>query len=421
MRVWGRVGAAGVFAAVALLSGCREKAAPPPPEPPVVKIVPATTGYMFESSVAIASIKAFEEVNLVARVEGFLVKRLFEEGQPVKKGQLLYEIEPEVYAAKVKAAEAELAKARATRANANIEYERQKTLNTQDATSKRAFDFAVANKQEADAAVEGAEANLALAQQNLDYTKIYAPFDGQIGLNTYSVGNLVDQQSGTLATVVMVDPVRVEFVISEFNLIKLLKLRRDTEVPEVRVRLYLQDGSEYALPGKIAFWGNRVNTSTGTFRLQALFPNPKRELMSGMFVRVSIGPAKPTKALIVPLVALMSDQAGDYVYVVEADGRVKRHNVTAGYRSEEFFIAESGLKAGDRIIVEGVQKVRPGSPASPQVDEKLLARIPQTPAAAEKLDTPEAVRQDDPSILGDTLAPVGEEIEGEVPVVPVGK
>ena len=421
MSRWGRVGAAGVLAAVALLSGCREKAAPSAPEPPAVKVVPATQGYMFESSTVIASVKAYEEVNLVARVEGFLVKRLFEEGQPVKKGQLLYEIESEVYAAKVKAAEAELAKARASQTNANIEYERQKTLNTQDATSKRAFDFAVANKQEADAAVEGAEANLALAQQDLDYTKIYAPFDGQIGLNAYSVGNLVDQQSGTLATVVMVDPVRVEFVISEFNLIKRLKLRKDTEVPEVRIRLFLQDGSEYSQPGKIAFWGNRVSTTTGTFRLQALFPNPKRELMAGMFVRVSIGPAAPTKALIVPLVALMSDQAGDYVYVVEADGNVRRHNVTAGYRSEEFFIAESGLKAGDRIIVEGVQKVRPGSPASPQVDETLLARIPQTPEAAQKLDAPEAVRQDDPSILGDTLAPVGEEIEGEIPVVPVGK
>ena len=100
---------------------------------------------------------------------------------------------------------------------------------------------------------------------------------------------------------------------------------------------------------------------------------------------------------------------------------MRRHNVTAGYRSEEFFIAESGLRAGDRIIVEGVQKVRPGSPASAQVDETLLARIPQTPEAAQKLDAPEAVRQDDPSILGNTLAPVGEVIEGEIPAVPVGK
>ena len=184
--------AAGILAAAMVLTGCREKEAPAAPAAPPVKVVPATEGYMFESASSIASIKANDEVNLVARVEGFLVKRLFEEGKPVRKGQLLYEIEPQIYEAKVKAAEADLEKAKANLTNADIEYERQKTLVGQDATSKRAFDNAAANKQEADAEVKSAEANLALARQNLSYTKIYSPFDGQIGLNTYSVGNLVD-------------------------------------------------------------------------------------------------------------------------------------------------------------------------------------------------------------------------------------
>ncbi|MBS1369626.1 MAG: efflux RND transporter periplasmic adaptor subunit [Lentisphaeria bacterium] len=412
-------GAAGFLAAAALLSGCREKAAPAVPEPPLVKVVPATAGYMFESASAIASIKAYDEVNLVARVEGFLVKRLFEEGKPVKKGQLLYEIEPEVYAAKVKAAEAELEKAYANQKNADIEYERQKTLDRQDATSKRAFDNAAAGKQEADAAVKGAEANLALAKQDLSYTKIHSPFDGQIGLNTYSVGNLVDQNSGTLATVVKVDPVRVEFVITEFELIKLLRLQKGAEAPKIRVRLFLQDGSEYSQPGEIAFWSNRVNTSTGTFQLQAVFPNPKRELMAGMFVRVNIGPAEPAKSLLVPLIALMADQAGNYVYVVEPDGRVQRRNLELGYRDRRNVVVESGLRAGDKVIVEGVQKVRPGSPAAPQEDKALLALIPQTPEAALKQETPKGIVQDVPSPLGNTLAPVGEAIEDEN--VPAGK
>lgn len=134
----------------------------------------------------------------------------------------------------------------------------------QDATSKRAFDNAAANKQEADAEVKSAEANLALARQNLSYTKIYSPFDGQIGLNTYSVGNLVDQNSGTLATVVKVDPVRVEFVITEFELIKLLKLRKGAEAPKVRVRLFLQDGSEYSEPGRLP------TGATGSTRIRVL-------------------------------------------------------------------------------------------------------------------------------------------------------
>ena len=403
--------AAGILAAAMVLTGCREKEAPAAPAAPPVKVVPATEGYMFESASSIASIKANDEVNLVARVEGFLVKRLFEEGKPVRKGQLLYEIEPQIYEAKVKAAEADLEKAKANLTNADIEYERQKTLVGQDATSKRAFDNAAANKQEADAEVKSAEANLALARQNLSYTKIYSPFDGQIGLNTYSVGNLVDQNSGTLATVVKVDPVRVEFIITEFELIKLLKLRKGAEAPKVRVRLFLQDGSEYSEPGEIAYWSNRVNTNTGTFQLQAVFPNPKRQLMAGMFVRVNIGPADPHKSLLIPLVALMSDQAGDYVYVVEPDGRVARRDLELGYRDSRNIIVKSGLKAGERVIVEGIQKVRPGSPALPETDPALAAQIPLTAEAALKLDTPKAVSQDVPSPLGNTLAPVGEAIE----------
>lgn len=136
----------------------------------------------------------------------------------------------------------------------------------------------------------------------------------------------------------------------------------------MRVRLFLQDGSEYSEPGEIAYWSNRVNTNTGTFQLQAVFPNPKRQLMAGMFVRVNIGPADPHKSLLIPLVALMSDQAGDYVYVVEPDGRVARRNLELGYRDSRNIIVKSGLKAGERVIVEGTQKVRPGSPALPETD-----------------------------------------------------
>ncbi|MDR0931783.1 MAG: efflux RND transporter periplasmic adaptor subunit [Victivallales bacterium] len=363
---------------VVVLNGCREKSAPVAPKPPTVNVVPATEGYILESSTVIAAVKADDEVNLVARVEGFLIKRLFEEGKPVKKGQLLYEIEPEIYNAKVKAAEAELEKSYANQKNANIEYERQKTLDAQDATSKRAFDNATAGKQEADAEVKGAEANLALAKQNLSYTKIFSPFDGQIGLNTYSVGNLVGQSSGTLATVVKVDPARVEFVITELELIKLLQSRKDTETPDVRIRLFLQDGTEYNQAGKISYWSNEINTSTGTLQMQAVFPNPKRELVAGMFARVTIGPAEPLHALMIPLVALMTDQAGDYVYVVDPAGKVKRCNVALGYRDKQNVVVESGLAPGDKVIVEGIQKVRPGGSATPQEDGSLLALIPTT-------------------------------------------
>lgn len=406
---------AGGLAAAALLSfGCREKAARTGPKPPLVNVVPATEGYMFESVSAIAAVKAYDEVGLVARVEGFLVKRLFGEGDAVKKGQLLYEIEPEIYEAKVHVAEAELDKARAGQQNAGTEYERQKTLMGQDATSKRKFDDASAAKLEADAAVEEATANLVLAKQNLSYTKISAPFDGQIGFNAYSVGNLVSQNSGTLATVVTIDPMRVEFVINELDLLQLLRLRTGSEMPKVRVRLFLQDGVEYEEEGKIAYWSNRVDPRTGTFLLQALFPNKKWQLMAGMFVRVNIGPAEPRKSILIPQTALMADLAGDYVYVVGKDGKVERRDLELGYRDKVNVVVESGLKPGESVIVEGVQKVRPGGTAAPETDAAALAKIPLTAKAALERDKP-AAASPFPDVVTEVARPLSSAPDYSIP------
>ncbi|MPM80680.1 Efflux pump periplasmic linker BepF [bioreactor metagenome] len=382
--------AGGVAAAALLSSGCRENKEPKTPPPPVVKVVPATEGFMYESIEAIASVKPYEEVSLVARVDGYLIRRLFEEGGTVKKGQLLYEIEPQIYEAKVKVAAADLEKAQAGLGNANIEFERQKTLVGQDATSKRTFDNATASKLEAEAMVAEAEANLALARQDLSYTKIFAPFDGRIGFNAFSVGNLVGRSSGTLATVVTVDPVRVEFVITELDLLKPLRLRSGAEVPELRVQLLFQDGVEYEEEGKIAFWSNRVDSRTGTFLLQALFKNPNQKLVAGMFARVRIGPAEPRKAILIPLPALMADLAGDYVYVVGPGGKVARRDLKLGFRDERNVVVHSGLKPGEAVIVEGVQKVRPGSLAAPETDKAALAGIPLTAEAAQKQAGPTA-------------------------------
>lgn len=380
----GRVGAVAaiLLAALLLSGGCRESEKPAEERATTVLVVPATPGFLLQSASAIGSVKADAEVNLVARVEGFLEKRLFEEGKPVKKGQLLYQIEPDIYAARVKSAEAALEKAKAGLQNATIEYDRQKTLVNKDATSERAFDNATAEKRRADAEVKSAEAELALAQRNLEYTKIFSPFDGVIGLSAVSEGNLVDKSTGTLATVVSVDPVRVEFVVNELDLIELLKIKSDQAMPELRVRLFLQDGSKYGEPGKISFWDNRVSSSTGTLALQALFPNPKRKLVTGMFVRIAVGPAEPRSGLLLPETAVMSDQAGEYVYVVGPDRRVSRRDLKTGYRDGGFLVVNSGLQAGEQVIVEGIQKVRPGALADPKVDEETLRRLPATREAA---------------------------------------
>ncbi|MBQ7696768.1 MAG: efflux RND transporter periplasmic adaptor subunit [Lentisphaeria bacterium] len=350
------------LSALLIGTGCNRKAQATPRPAPEVKAVKVQELPYRPSTLVIAEIKAFDEVNLVARVEGYLRKRHFKEGARVKKDQLLFEIEPEVYQAKVKAAEAKLTKAQAAQKNADTDYNRQRKLLTTKAVSEQNYDKAEAAKLEADAEVKNAEAELQLAKQNLSYTKIYAPFDGNVGLSAYSEGNLVNISSGTLATVVRNNPVRVEFVISELQLLFLLRERIESEDP-LEFKLITQDGGEYPREGKISFWDNKVNTSTGTFRIQAEFDNPEGFLTAGMFCRIRIRVKKSLKGILVPEEALMMDQAGEYVYVIGADGTVSRKNVKVSYREKGFAAVSSGVKAGDVVIDEGTQQVKPGAKA----------------------------------------------------------
>lgn len=358
------------FLAAAVLSllfaGCDRKAPAPAPQLPSVKAVAAAEHTYSPSQVVIAEVKPFDEVNLVARVEGFLRKRCFTEGSRVKKGALLFEIEPELYQAKVKAAQAKLTKARVAQKNADTDYKRQRQLLTTKAVSERTFDRIEANKLEADADVKSAEADLEIAQRDLSYTKITAPFDGVVGLSNYSVGNLVNSSSGTLATVVKNDVVRVEFVVSELQLLNMIEKNAKAK-DNFKFELLTQDGKLYPYPGKIAFWDNKVNVNTGTFRIQAEFPNPKGMLTAGMFGRVRFSPQKGGKGLIIPEEALMVDQAGEYVYVVSPDGTVSRRNIKIAYRGKDFLVVQKGLKAGEIVIDAGVQHVRPGSKCKVQL------------------------------------------------------
>ena len=353
-----------LFSLAALLigTGCNRKAQAAPRPAPEVKAVKVQKLPYRPSTLVIAEVKAFDEVNLVARVEGYLRKRLFKEGSRVKKNQLLFEIEPEVYQARVKYAEAKLAKAQATQKNADTDYNRQRKLLTTKAVSEQNYDKAEAAKLEADADVKSAEADLQLARQNLSYTKIYSPFDGNVGLSAYSEGNLVSSSSGTLATVVRNDPVRVEFVIPERLLLDIAR-EKDGDGDVLDFTLLTQDGKVYPHPGKISFWDNKVNTSTGTFRIQAEFRNPEGLLTTGMFCRIRIRLKNPTTGILTPEESLMVDQAGEYVYVVGSDGTVARRNVKVSYRGKGFAAISSGLKAGDVVVDEGIQQVKPGGKA----------------------------------------------------------
>lgn len=360
--------AATLCAGLLLLAGCERKVPAPKAELPSVGAVAVKAYPYTPSSKVIAEVKAADEVNLVARVEGFLRKKHFVEGSRVKKGELLFEIEPELYQAKLKAAEAKLTKAQVAGKNADTDYKRQRQLLSSKAVSERTFDRVEATKLEADADIRSAQAEVEIARQDLSYTRIVAPFDGVIGLCNFSEGNLVGPNSGTLATVVKNDVMRVEFVVPEGMLLNVFE-KQGANRDRYKFELITQDGKVYPYPGKVSFWDNKVNTSTGTFRIQAEFPNPRRSLTPGMFGRVRISPLQPLKGLLIPEEAIMSDQAGDYVYAVAPDGTVSRRTVEISYRENGIAAVKKGLKAGDIVIDNGTQHVRPGAKCAVKLHE----------------------------------------------------
>ncbi len=409
--------AAAALPALAFLAGCNKKELPKLP-PPEVRVITVSEGALRPYVSTIGESIAYDEVNLVARVRGFLIKRNFVEGAMVKKGDLLFEIEPEIYQAEVQSAEALVQKTKAQFDNAEVDFKRQQTLVTQEAVSERAFDNARTTKLEAEADHNSAKAQLAIARQDLSYTKISAPFDGWVGLASVSVGNLVGPESKNLASIQRIDLMRVEFVLTEVDLLQVLKVR-STELKgdDIRIRLFTQDGKEFKGKGKIAFWNNKINSTTGTITLQAVFENPEHELLPGMFLRIRIEAADENTGLLVPLVAIMNDQAGEYVYVVEEDNTVKRHTIKTGFRNETFVFVTDNLKAGDRVISSGIQKVRPGQKAAATLDDNPALVIPKSSTKA-KSAKPSAVN----AVAGGSTAPAAKPAAPEAaPATPAAK
>ena len=354
-----------------LVQGCgkKEKTAPPPPAVTVVKVA---NGSVVSSMKLIGQAKAYDEVDLVARVQGFLRKISFKEGSVVTKGQPLFEIEPDQYKANVEAAEAALLKVQATYGNAETTYARQKKLFEADATAKKNYDDANAAYMEAKAAVMQAEATLSNAKLDLSYTSISAPFDGRIGFYTYSEGNLVGPGSKRLANVVKIEPMRVQFNINEIDLVNLQldKLKDKTAPRETYVVLIqFQDGRIYSHEGTISFADNKVNSSTGTILVEALFPNPEQVVVPGMYVKVILKDKDEKPALLIPKSSIQESQSGKFVLVVGSDGKVGQRVIKTGVKNGPSIQVVEGVKEGEMVIVEGLQKVRLGTVVKPTVDE----------------------------------------------------
>jgi membrane fusion protein (multidrug efflux system) len=348
---------------VALLAGCGQKdasqqAAPPPPAVGVqlAAIKGVTRSYEF-----VGRIQAIGIVALRARVEGFLDKVLFREGQDVKTGDLLYQIEKAPYQALVDQARANVAAAQATAINAELQYNRSLELLKKQFTPQATVDQDKAALDTARAQILQTQAALAQAQINLGYTDIRAPIDGRIGRTAYTQGNLVNAASGVLATIVSQDPIYALFPVSEQQLEDIRQSRKEQNGQQIKIEIVVRfaNGEEYPLPGIWNYTDVQVNQQTDTQLMRATLPNPDRQLTDGQYVTVVVRERKEQPRLVVPQAALQVDQAGSYVLIVDSADKVELRRVTLGPNQGTDVVVASGLKEGDRVIVDGVQKVRP--------------------------------------------------------------
>jgi len=348
---------------VASLAGCRQtQPAAPPTPPPAVGVQLAQMKGVTPSFDFVGRIKAVSTVQLRARVEGFLEKILFTEGQQVKTGDLLYQIEKTQYQAAVDQTTANLAAAEAQELNAQLQYNRSAELVKTQAVSQSTLDQARANLETTKASVLQNKAALAVAEENLGYTDIRSPIDGRIGLTTYTLGNLVNPASGVLATIVSDDPIYVEFPVSMRQIADITAAhKQDAGQPiNIKVLVRLANRQEYGHPGVWNFIGNQVDPQTDSLLVRATLPNPERQLVDGAFVTVEVKESEEQPRLVIPRSALQLDQAGVYVLVVDKEHKVEIKRVTTGEAVNTEIAIASGLAAGDAVIVDGVQKVRPG-------------------------------------------------------------
>ena len=310
----------------------------------------------------VGHIKATDKVDLRARVEGFLEKRLFREGQDVKAGDLLYQIEKVQYEALVEQAKANLAAAEAESTNAKLEYSRQLELSKRQYSAQSVVDQNRATMDTAAAKIMQAKAALRQAEVNLDYTDSRAPIAGRIGQTAYTIGNLVNPASGVLATIVSQDPIYVLFPISVRDLETIREARRKEGggLNKIDILVRLANGQLYAHPGIWNFTDPQVDQQTDTLIMRAAILNPEGTLADGQVITAIIRERKEEPRLVVPQTALQVDQSGFYVLVVDGEHKVEPRRVKTGPNIGTDVVALSGLKENDKVIVDGIQKVRPG-------------------------------------------------------------
>jgi membrane fusion protein, multidrug efflux system len=378
----GLTAAALSFGAFAL--GATAEAQPAPAAPPAVGVFEAVNRPVTESSEFLGRIEAPNRVSVVARVTAFLEKRSFVEGAEVKTGDLLYQLERGPFEADLESKKAQVAQLQATLVNAKLTTDRAKTLLGGPAGQQSTYDAALANQQSLEAQIQAAQAQVDLSQINLDYTEIHSPIDGKIGRTAVTEGNVVTPSSGVLTTIVSQDPMYVTFPVSVRESLT-LRERYATRggFNAVIIKIRLPDGRTYDQTGQLNFVNNTIAQNTDTITLRGTIPNPAlhdpattdgsvRELTDNEFVTVSLEGVQPVEVLAIPRSAVLSDQQGEYVFVVGADNKAEQRRIKLGQSTSTVAAVASGIALGDKVIVEGLQKVRPNQPVAPGPASALI-------------------------------------------------
>jgi membrane fusion protein, multidrug efflux system len=359
---------ASALGAALLVAGCGNSkqtnpaAAAPPPAVTVVKV---TAGEIKPATTFTGRIEAKNKVDLRARVDGFLEKRLFTEGADVKEDELLFVIEKGLYQAAVDQAKAALETAEATLKLADIDVDRQTQLIQRNVVAQATLDQVTAKQGEARGAMLAQKAALERAELQLSYTDIKSPISGRIGRASVSVGNFVSPSNSALATIVSQDPIYASFPVTQREMLAVRKQQAANKGGEYVIYVRLADGSRYPSAGKIDFLDNTVNQGTDTVQVRAIFANPDRVLVDGQLVTVVAEEGKGESALLAPQQALQVDQTGPYVLVVDKDNKIEIRRVETDVARGANIVIRKGLAENELIVTEGIQRVRPGQVVTP--------------------------------------------------------
>ena len=305
-------------------------------------------------------ISAQYSIDLIARVDGYLQEKRFNEGDYVKKGQLLFIIEPQQYLIALNKAQADLATARAQAVKASKDFARSKELVAKDYIAKSTYDDTLAQRDVANANVKAAIAAVNDAKRNYNYTRITSPIDGRIGMLNVTEGNYVSPQSGALARVVSTNPIYVTYSVDSKQFANLRDseiIPKDKKEQPISVEITLSDGTKYEHKGVEDFWDNQISKTTGTIALRATFKNPDNKLIPGDFVKVKVYSNKLNKKIAVPQDCVLQDSTGRYVYTVDKDSFARKKYIKVSNEYQKFWIVTSGLNLGDEIVSEGIVKV----------------------------------------------------------------